>query len=332
MDKAAVSVIVPIYNVENYLEACLSSLERQTLHSIEIILVDDGSTDGSRAIAQKFTIKNDNWILIDRKNGGLSAARNSGLALASGEYVYFLDSDDFLADNALEVLYKKSLQDNLDVLKFSAYTFGDGSAEYQWTSKDGYKYKGIYPGIYSGLDVLDLFFKNGDIFPSCCLIFTKRALIVQNRLQFYEGIIHEDELFHYQLLAFANQVGILNEPLYYRRIRPGSITQTPNRVKASWSLCIIAEELDGFLNNHSQLKDSPIHWQIMICINNVLCKLNEMTIEEYFSKQTSECFSKLKPLLKKYAGESKTMKLFSISPVLYRACTWSMNTLRRLLQ
>lgn len=98
--------------------------------NIEVILVSDVSTDGSRAIAARYAERNSNYTLVNRENGGLSAARNTGLDRARGEYVYFLDSDDYLAENALEILYTKVGQENLDVLKFSAYTFSDGCKDF----------------------------------------------------------------------------------------------------------------------------------------------------------------------------------------------------------
>ena len=159
MEKIAVSVIVPIYNVAPWLEDCLTSLEKQTLKNIEVILVNDGSTDGSREIAARYAQRNGNFTLIDRENGGLSAARNTGLDRARGEYVYFLDSDDYLVENALEILYTKASQENLDVLIFSAYTFTDGCEDFRWDRE--YRYTGDYSGVYRGIDALGMVMKNG---------------------------------------------------------------------------------------------------------------------------------------------------------------------------
>ena len=138
--------------------------------NIEVILVSDVSTDGSREIAARYAQRNGNFTLVDRENGGLSAARNTGLDRARGEYVYFLDSDDYLAENALEILYTKASQENLDVLKFSAYTFTDGCENFAWESDGGYKYKGCYPGIYRGMDALQMFLANNDSIPNLSLI------------------------------------------------------------------------------------------------------------------------------------------------------------------
>ena len=104
MNQIAVSVVVPIYNVEPYLEDCLVSLEKQTFKNIEVILVNDGSPDKSGEIAKRYADKNSNFTLIERENGRLSAARNEGIEKAVGKYIYFLDSDDYILENTLEIL------------------------------------------------------------------------------------------------------------------------------------------------------------------------------------------------------------------------------------
>lgn len=224
MQQIAVSVIVPVYNTEKYLKDCLDSLERQTLKNIEVIIVNDGSTDGSLSIAEDYLDRNDNFLLINRPNGGLSAARNTGMRHAKGEYVYFLDSDDYLLDNALELLYTKSKNDNLDVLLFTSYTFYDGSNEL--ILEKHVNYQGEYPNVYPGIQALQKFIDNNDVCISCCWIFSKVGVIRENHLEFYEGIIHEDHLFQWQILSLSKRVAVLNRPLYCRRIRLGSITSS----------------------------------------------------------------------------------------------------------
>lgn len=256
-NNIAVSVIVPIYNVEEYLKACLESLERQTLQNIEVILVNDGSTDGSENIARQYVDRYKKFSLIDRENGGLSAARNSGIKNATGKYIYFLDSDDYLIDTALERMYQKAEEENLDVLKFSAYNFEDGKdAERVWET---YKYEGEYPDVYTGVELLNRMRCNGDNgIVSCDLIFTRRNIIRENSLEFYEGIIHEDNLFHWQLLAVCKRVRVLNEPLYCRRNRQGSITGTPQYYNKWRSLVLSTLAADDFFHKHGELKGTGI--------------------------------------------------------------------------
>lgn len=321
MDKISVSIIVPIYNVDKYLAECLDSLQRQTLDNIEIIMVNDGSTDKSRDIAASYAALNENFYLINRENGGLSAARNSGLEVARGEYVYFLDSDDFLADDAIEKLYKKAKTDNLDQLRFAAYTFEDGAKNYLWTrdtAKGGYKYLGDYSGVYKGLDFYQKTLDNNDYYPSCCLIFTKRSVIEENHLRFYEGILHEDNLFNFQLTTLCDKVALLHEPLYYRRFRTGSITQGgTNWMNRNRAMCISAIEADKFIDSQPQIKGKTSDWQMNYFVNMMLWQWEQMTRREQDSQESNEYFARVKPLVKKYGG-GKALMLFYASHSLYR--------------
>ena len=114
MKEVKVSVIVPIYNVEEYLEKCLQSLADQTLKEIEVIMINDGSTDHSREIALRFSRQYENFVLLEQSNKGLSASRNAGIAVAKGEYIQFCDSDDFIRCDAklIERLSVKNLNQN----------------------------------------------------------------------------------------------------------------------------------------------------------------------------------------------------------------------------
>lgn len=332
MGEIAVSVIVPIYNVAPWLEDCLTSLEKQTLKNIEVLLVNDGSTDGSRAIAERYAERNSNFTLIDRENGGLSAARNTGLDRARGEYVYFLDSDDYLAENALETLYTKASRENLDVLKFSAYTFTDGCEDFAWVSEGGYKYKGCYPGIYRGMDALRMFLVNGDVFPSCCLIFTRRGTIEKNALRFCEGIIHEDNLFHYQLMALSERAAVCNQPLYYRRVRDGSIMSTPDWRNRHRSWCISIKQADSFAEKHPTILGAISDRYILSFLYMMLDNWDAMPPEIKTSAETRGYLKTIEPILKKhnYAGR-RDVRLFLMGTAAYKIDRWIVKTVRSAL-
>ena len=119
--KPLVSVIVPVYNVEKYLEECLDSIINQTLEDIEIICVNDGSTDNSLKILKKYAKKDNRIKIINQKNCGLGCARNSGLNQSQGDYIFFLDSDDYLNPNILEKLYPKALESHSEIGKLSHF-------------------------------------------------------------------------------------------------------------------------------------------------------------------------------------------------------------------
>lgn len=330
MGEIAVSVVVPIYNVASWLEDCLTSLEKQTLKNIEVILVNDGSTDGSRAIAARYAEKNGNFTLVDRENGGLSAARNTGLDRAKGEYVYFLDSDDYLSENALETLYTKASRENLDVLKFSAYTFTDGCENFLWGRE--YRYKGDYSGVFRGMDALGMFLKNGDVSPSCCLVFTRRETIETNALRFCEGIIHEDNLFHFQLMALSERTAVCNQPLYYRRVRDGSIMSTPDWRNRHRSWCTIVKEAESFVEKHPTVQGVTSDEYLLSFLYMMLDNWDAMPPEMKTSAETRGYLKAIEPILKKhnYAGR-RDVRLFLISAAVYKIDRWSVKTARSVL-
>lgn len=320
MSTITVSVIVPIYNVKEYLRECLDSLVSQTLKSFEVILVNDGSTDGSEQIAKAYVEKSDIFHLIERVNGGLSAARNTGLECARGKYVYFLDSDDYLLDTALEELYNKAEADKLDVLKFFAYTLSGTSKNMTWSYDGGYKYKGQYPNVYTGRDLLAQLISNEDTScPSCCLIFTRREVIEKNHLRFCEGIIHEDNLFHWQLLSLSERVAVMNKPLYCRRFRKGSITQIINWDNIMRSMVVSARESDCFLTNYPELLDGTGKWHLMFFIKQAIFAWINMSPSERKQEDVKKYVKKLKFISKKYEyGGNKNVWLFTINTTLYR--------------
>lgn len=317
MEYPLVTIIVPIYNVEKYINACLDSLENQTLRGIEVILVNDGSTDMSREIALKYVERNKNFQLIDRKNGGLSAARNTGIKHAAGKYLYFLDSDDYLMDSAVEELFRKSETESLDVLKFSAYTFEDGNDEkMRWSD---YRYKGSYPDIYDGVTLLQRMKNNRDNIPSCCMIFIRKDILEENSLQFYEGIIHEDNLFHWKLLTVGKRTAVLNRPLYCRRIRDGSITQKPDYYKKWESMIIGADEAHKYFCSHAELHDTGIEWYYFTMLRvgiNEGYMLMDKSLRN--TPETKQLRKKEKKILRDLQwGKSFFLVLYTIHPLLY---------------
>jgi glycosyltransferase involved in cell wall biosynthesis len=267
MTAPKISVIVPFYNVEKYLRECLDSLVAQTFSDFEVIMINDGSTDGSERIAQEYVERNTNFKLLSQKNKGQSAARNLGLDYAEGKYIYFLDSDDYIEKTLLEKTYAKAEECQLEVLNFCSYTFGDG-----YPQKVMEPYQGKYEGIYTGSRLFREMIQYGDSrLIHCGWMLIRRNLIEENHLRFVEGIIHEDYLFQWGLMAVCRKVMVMNEPLYYYRVRPGStITDKRNYWRKWKGLVVCAKKADEYLDAHTELKLDNMQWYVKDMMTNAI--------------------------------------------------------------
>ena len=205
-----VSIIIPIYNVELYLSCCIESVIKQTYKNIQIILVNDGSTDNCLEICNKYMALDSRVEIINQENKGLSAARNSGLANAKGEYVYFLDSDDFIADNAIKELYKMAKENNLEAVLLDGYSIDESGNCYESEYCHKFNYKIENEGKYLFAKMTN----NSDYRPPVQFLFIRKDCLMNYGLSFYEGILHEDELFTFLLFMKCNRTGHLAKPLY----------------------------------------------------------------------------------------------------------------------
>lgn len=233
------SVIIPVYNVEYYLKACLDSVLNQTFEDWEAICVNDGSTDNSATILEEYSHKDGRFKVVNQPNGGLSAARNTGLKAAAGEYVLFLDSDDWIEDNALEIL-SNDLDDE-DMLCFSGRRY--------------YEHEGLYHeadllkerSYVSGMDYYNENALQSRDFAFVCVVLRayRRTFLIENCLWFKEGIYHEDNLFTPIACYYAKKVRQVSDCLYDYRVRANSITTTGN-VKRLRDLTGTANSLASF--------------------------------------------------------------------------------------
>ena len=147
----AVSIIIPVYNVENYLAECVDSILGQTFQDIEILLVDDGSSDASGQMADDYAARDKRVKVIHKENGGQSSARNAGMQIARGKYLYFCDADDYISRDAIEILYQIATKNDLDMVLFNADSFLDpGSARDTLSIQKAASYNHYYDrkGIY----------------------------------------------------------------------------------------------------------------------------------------------------------------------------------------
>ena len=233
------SVIIPVYNVEKYLRACLDSVLNQTFSDWEAVCVNDGSTDGSAAILREYAAKDNRFLVVEQPNAGLSAARNTGLKHAVGDYVLFLDSDDWLETNALETLAGNL--DGEDLVCFSGRRYlelEDCSLPADQLEERVYQ---------SGMDYYNENALQRRDFAFVCVVLRlyKRSFLEENGLRFKEGIFHEDNLFTPLACYYARRVKVINRCLYDYRVRDNSITTTYNE-KRLRDMLGTANELAAF--------------------------------------------------------------------------------------
>ena len=244
MGSVKVSVITPFYNVEKYAEECLDSVLTQSLEDIEVICIDDGSTDGTAAILERYSAKDPRVVVLKQGNSGPSAGRNRGLSLARGEYVSFVDSDDFLAPGALEKCYTLAREYGADMVHFNAETiFESKEYEEQFQSRydeqiqrDYNKIKYIRSGYEKynnkgeptdGPALFSAMFQNGDYKVPIWLCFFRGDFVRQHQFRFIDAIYHADDEFTFKAMLSSKSSAFIGEILYCRRFRPDSIMTTP---------------------------------------------------------------------------------------------------------
>lgn len=218
-----VSIIVPIYKVEKYLRKCIDSILFQSFADLQIILIDDGSPDGCGTICDEYAQKDNRVIALHSQNGGLSAARNKGLSLCDGKYVFFVDSDDYLEKNAIETLYNKAEADQLDILLYDAISFDEENINSNEAEINKYIRKNTYPSVCTGAEMFIEMQKNDEYRSPVQYCFFRKTFLENNNLRFHEGILHEDEEFSFLALMYANRVTHINTVLYHHRFRSDSI-------------------------------------------------------------------------------------------------------------
>jgi len=225
-----ISVVVPVYNVESYIEACVNSIINQTYSNVEIILVDDGSTDNSGLICDNFAEKDSRIKVIHTLNRGLSAARNEGIRNSSGDYIMFIDADDFITLNAVDDIVKKiNEQKDVDIVVGKLiYYYNEQKQVAENFAFDQNRFHNK-----SGIDVLTYFFEEIPVimWPAVRSIY-RRKLLLDNQLYFTEGITSEDLDLIPRIYMCANKIAAYNDPFYYyRQLRPNSIINSINTKK-----------------------------------------------------------------------------------------------------
>ena len=264
MEKGLISVIIPVYNVEKYLRECLDSVLAQTYTCYEVIMVDDGSTDSSGAICDEYAAKDGRFRVIHKENGGASTARNAGLANVSGEYVFFLDSDDRIVPEAFEKLYHAAVSEKADFIFAEAETIDDSSER---SSTKNYSYRKKYPSGAPYLMMREMSAHREFHVVIWNILFSSDFLKKQE-LRFQEGIIYEDLILSYQIYALAVKAAHLHECVYYRRLRENSVMTSRKTEKNFISAMRVYDAVSVFSDSLRMERRNDAH--VVRCAFNAL--------------------------------------------------------------
>lgn len=296
------SIVVPVYNVEQYLDDCLKSLQEQAFADHEIICVNDGSTDHSREILSEWETRIPQLKIIDRKNGGLSAARNTGLAAASGDYIIFVDSDDWVEPTMLNRLDKETTGE--DMICFACRKSDCGATDtLVQEQSDGWSYYNRH-----ALEHREVAFVC--VWQRCY----RRGFLEDNNLHFCEGILHEDNEFTPRVCFSAKSVKVIPDVLYNYRVRPGSI-MTTRGLKSKECLITIGNNLANLFAKEKDIDPTVVYRHLTQCYQMA------------FIDNTSEEDRRLRPLVDwrcfRRVSRTKTRHrinycLLSLSPTLFR--------------
>ena len=270
-----VSVIIPVYNVAKYIERCLLSVLNQTWQDLEVILVNDCTPDGSMQIVKKLISSHPRGAVVrcleHEKNKGLSAARNTGISVSVGDYLYFLDSDDYIPANAIELLAEAARQKQ---------TLYEGNA----LVLSNYVQEKWYVMAWNKL--------------------VSRPFVLQHQLYFQEGIVHEDDLWSFKLACMAQSMYVVDETTYYYSMQPDSIMRAPSMRNLECRVLVLGYIYD-FIRSSRCLQDNR---QIYIFFENLKAKYFDRIL--YFTKDKSFYYqSYLVFRSKKYASLFKMVGL-----------------------
>lgn len=324
-----ISVIVPVYNVEKYLRRCIDSILSQTFSDFELLLIDDGSKDKSGDICDEYVAKDVRIKVFHKANAGVSSARNLGLDKAKGEFIFFVDSDDFLDKTHLEN-YSKDI-DNFDLI-FQGYKLVEETTGKVMEKKTFHEIETV--DFESSMYVMQQIFSLGNFFgPTWNKIF-KASIISENKIRFKEDVdLREDEIFTFCYCRFVNKIKVLGSDSYNYQITPNSL------MRRKWldplmleKVLLYSEEITSSLNLstsfrkeiNSYLTDSW-SWCLGLCYRpkHLLCYEQRLEILRYFwvaQKRSKTRSSKRQALFNIYLTDIIHLILFKLKSICRSIC------------
>lgn len=274
-----VSVIIPIYNTGEYLCQALDSICNQTLHELEIILINDGSTDNSQSIIEEYALKDNRIQWLTQPNQQQGVARNNGLLLARGKYIYFMDSDDLLERTTLQHCYNICERDQLNFVTFDAETLIESNN----TTIPLYTYcrKNIIEEdkLWNGMELLDYQLNHNIFYVAPWLFFTSYEFLQKYFSGFPVGIIHEDHVFAMQIMLNAKRIRYIAQPFFKRRIRPDSTMTTTFSMRNIEGYTSVCTQIGNWAQQHEEWRNI-IHKYLKGNLNSVIWLGHKLTFTE----------------------------------------------------
>lgn len=284
-----ISIIIPIYNTGNFLKKCLDSVLNQTFKNIEVILINDGSTDNSGDICDNYAKKDSRVKVIHKQNEGVSVARNTGIQTATGEYIGFIDSDDWIAPDMYEKMYNNAIETKSYIVMCDAVTKYDNKPDEEDTitqlnNSCILEKKEIYPSLLM------------EIAGSACRCIYKREILINNNIIFPVGIkFSEDRIFNILAMGYSQKISYIKEPYYFRYMRKGSAVNKyyENMINMVFRAreCTM-EAIDTAWNCDQKYKDMYENQTVALtfsAINNEFSKDSKKTFKEKYNNVKKIC-------------------------------------------
>lgn len=283
MNDDLVTIVIPVYNVEKYIERCLNSIIRQTYNNIEIIIVNDGTEDKSIEICKKIQLKDNRIKIINQKNAGLSAARNTGIRNASGKYICFIDSDDFVNKEYVRLLLESLIKNDADISVCDFLYINEEG--HTWSRK--IKKAKLYSNTEAIRDLL-VGIQNTEVMTWNKLY--KLNLFKDNNIYFPEGKLHEDNFTTYKLYYYSRSISMIQNKLYYYLQRNSSIMGRRFNTRRMDILQALEETKDFF-------KEKNINFDIELECYEAIIKiniLNNMITDNFCGEEKNKLINDIK--------------------------------------
>ncbi len=281
-----VSILVPIFNVEKYLKECLDSLINQTLEDIEIICIDDGSTDTSPQILKEYSLKDKRIKVITKKNSGYGISMNMGLEAANGEYIGIVESDDFADLKMFEDLYSLAKQKDADIVKSDWFEYTTSTKTIRKAARMALLPENKVLNVKDNPEILK-------IQPAIWSAIYRRNLLVENGVKFTEteGASYQDTGFAFKTMCLAKNIVLTNKAyIYYRQDNLNSSVKSTSKV---YAICVEYDEIARFLNEHKELKSYVNTYKLIKEYSSYIWNLKRIDkkFRKEFVEKMSEIFS-----------------------------------------